>query len=251
VRVLKDACQRCVCVTVSQRMNSDRSSSPRKHKMPVIGQDIPGQNAHGHPLLGLPDHLLEGLEVALLAENPRPSHRSIEHMVRISPAGYSDSSWHARRSSSPARTVNERDSRPNYSSWLTVLRWHTTARLATVSEHPSSPILTPFNAANTLWHNDLRPFCLVSLMTRQGMAILGSASWGSGSCPRSWSGVRSPSPSLGVARQLGGDFAAGIWAGELQSPSGTSGPQAMGVKRRTPASDTRALITTERDGYYS
>ena len=65
-----------------------------------------------------PDHLLQRLEIALLAENPRPSHRSIEHMVRISSAGNSDSSWHAWRLSYPSRAVNNKDSRPLYSPRL-------------------------------------------------------------------------------------------------------------------------------------
>src|SRR3990170_4387824 len=43
-----------------------------KHEMPVIGHHAPGQNPHRQTGLGLADHLLERLEVSLLAENPYP-----------------------------------------------------------------------------------------------------------------------------------------------------------------------------------
>ena len=36
-----------------------------KNEMPVIGQDTPGQNSHGQPLFGLPDHLLGAVAVGV------------------------------------------------------------------------------------------------------------------------------------------------------------------------------------------
>jgi len=74
-----------------------------EEKMPVIGQDMPCQNAHRQPLFGLCNHLLKRLEVALFAENPHSPHGSIEHVICVSAAGNSQSSWHVRTTSFPLR----------------------------------------------------------------------------------------------------------------------------------------------------
>jgi len=74
--------------------------------MPVIGHHAPRQNAHRQSLLGLGDHLLEGLEVALPGENPHPPHGPIEHMVYISAAGNPQSSRHGAKIPSSLRPVN-------------------------------------------------------------------------------------------------------------------------------------------------
>ena len=54
----------------------------------------------------LPEDLLERLEVSLFPEDTHPSHRSVEHVVRISPAGESQSSWHNQKLPLRLRAVN-------------------------------------------------------------------------------------------------------------------------------------------------
>ena len=75
---------------------------------------------NGQLLFGLCDQFLAGVEVTLLAENPRPFHRWVEDMVRLSSAGESDLSWHGWRLFSPAGAMDEKTPRPLYSYLLQV-----------------------------------------------------------------------------------------------------------------------------------
>lgn len=95
-----------------------------KHEMPVIGHDAPSQNPHRQTPLGLGDHLFERLIVSCLSENTDTPHGSIQHMVGISPAGNSQSSWHGRKLPCPSRSVKNKDSRPLYSlNWANCLTY--------------------------------------------------------------------------------------------------------------------------------
>ncbi len=87
-----------------------------KHEMPMIGHNAPRQNPHRQPALGLSNHFLERLEITLFPKNPHPPRCSVQHVVRISSAGNSQSSRHdGWRLPSIRRSVKNKDSRPLYS----------------------------------------------------------------------------------------------------------------------------------------
>ena len=62
--------------------------------------------------LRLPEHLLEGLEIARLCKDACSPHGPIQHAVGISAARNSQTSWHDWKLPCLSRSVNGEDSRP-------------------------------------------------------------------------------------------------------------------------------------------
>jgi len=86
--------------------------------MPMVRHHAPSENSHRQPLFGLVDSLLERLEVSLFPENARPPDGPIVYVIRITPVGESQSSWHDQGLSIRRRCVKRKDSRPLYLFYL-------------------------------------------------------------------------------------------------------------------------------------
>ena len=79
-----------------------------KHEMLMRRHNAPRQHAHRQPLLRLGDDLLE---VPLLGKQTHLAHTTVQHVVRISPGGNSQASWHSLRLPSSTTAVKGKDSR--------------------------------------------------------------------------------------------------------------------------------------------
>ena len=65
-----------------------------------------GQNPHGPRFEGLGHHALEGFEIGVLEEQPRPSHASVQDVEEHAPRSQTCGSRHQLSLSWPHRSVN-------------------------------------------------------------------------------------------------------------------------------------------------